>query len=289
MSGFSSVKSLVDNEVDSGQSHYATFRKVPTQTTGSGVWFDLAMSPGNPAPFYYASSPLVGVAMSKSNGGLNHGQNVSPAKKVLRKMLMIGTVATPLPMNMKLLDYLLYYPFIDQSLDAEEQFFDNTQTLTRYTDGKGVQMMAVVVAGHATGLTQSFTVSYTNQDGVSGRISAPVTLNNQFVNGTIITTALATVGCAGPFIPLQSGDSGVRSVESLTMTGSDVGLMTLVLVKPIAQITVRGVDAPVEIDYLKDFSGLPVIEDNAYLNLIACPVGTLAGSTLMGEITTSWG
>lgn len=73
------------------------------------------------------------------------------------------------------------------------------------------------------------------------------------------------------------------------MTGSDVGLMTLVLVKPIAQITVRGVDAPVEIDYLKDFSGLPVIEDDAYLNLIACPVGTLAGSTLMGEITTTWG
>jgi len=224
-----------------------------------------------------------------SNGGLNHGPSVSPSKKVLRKVLAMTTTATALPMNMHVLDYLLYYPFIDESLDGEEQLMDNSVGLTRYTDGKGVQVMAVVVAGHATGLTQTFTINYTNQDGVSGRVSTPVTLNNQFVNGTIISTNRATAGCAGPFIPLQSGDSGVRSIQGLTMSGSDVGLMTLVLVKPLAQMSLRGNDAPVEVDYLKDFSGLPVIEDDAYLNFICCPVGTLAATALHGEITTAWG
>ncbi len=286
---FRSVRSLIDSEVESGHAHYSTWRKSPTQATGSGVWFDLALSPGNPAPFYYASSPLVAVPMSRSaNGGLNHGPNVSPAQKVLRKVLAMTTTATALPMNLKVLDYLLYYPFIDESLDGEEQLMDNTATLTRYTSGAGVQIMAVVVAGHATGLTQTFTVSYTNQDGVSGRVTTPVTLNNQFVNGTIITTALATAGCAGPFLPLQSGDSGVRSIQSLTMTGSDVGLMTLVLVKPLAQMSLRGIDGPVEVDYLKDFSGLPVIQDDAYLNFICSPVGTLAATALHGEIQTAW-
>lgn len=290
MAGFNSIRDLVDSEIDDGQTHYATWRKSPTQATGSGVWFDLALSPGNPAPFYYASSPAVAVPMSRSaNGGLNHGPSMSPSKKVLRKVMAMTVTATALPMNMRVLDYLLYYPFIDESLDGEEQLMDNTATLTRYVDGKGVQIMAVVVAGHATGLTQTFVVNYTNQDGVSGRTTTPVTLNAQFVNGTIITTALNTVGCAGPFLPLQSGDSGVRSIQSLTMTGSDVGLMTLVLVKPLAQMTLRGNDAPVEVDYLKDFSGLPVIEDDAYLNFICCPVGTLAATALHGEITTSWG
>lgn len=290
MAGFNSVRDLIDSEVASGQSHYSTWRKSPTQTTTSGVWFDLALSPGNPAPFYYASSPLVAFPMSRSvNGGLNHGHNVSPSKKILRKILAMTTTATALPMNIKVLDYLLYYPFIDESLDGEEQVMDNTATLPRYTDGEGVQIMAVVVAGHATGLTQTFTVNYTNQDGVSGRTTTPVNLNNQFVNGTIISTALATAGCSGPFLPLQSGDTGVRSIEGLTMVGSDVGLMTLVLVKPIAQMSLRGADAPVEVDYLKDFSQTPIIEDDAYLNFICCPVGTLAATALHGEIQTAWG
>jgi len=290
MAGFRSLRDIVDSEVDSGQVHYSTWRKSPTQATGSGVWFDLALSPGNPAPFYYASSPLVAFPISRSaNGGLNHGPSVSPSKKVLRKILAMTTTATALPMNIKVLDYLLYYPFIDESLDAEEQVMDNTATLPRYTDGKGVQIMAVVVAGHATGLTQTFTVNYTNQDGVSGRTTTPVTLNNQFVNGTIISTALATAGCAGPFLPLQSGDTGVRSIQGLTMAGSDVGLMTLVLVKPLAQMSLRGADAPVEVDYMKDFTQLPIIEDDAYLNFICSPVGTLAATALHGEITTSWG
>lgn len=289
MAGFTSVKNLVESEVDNGKVHYSTWRKSPTQATGSGVWFDLALSPGNPAPFYYASSPAVAAVMDKTNGGLNHGSAVSPSKKFLRKMLLMTTTATALPLNVKILDYLLYYPFIDESLDGEVQLMDNTQALTRYSDGAGVQIMTVVVAGHATGLTQTFTCSYTNQDGVSGRTTIPARLNNQFVNGTIITTSLATDGCAGPFIPLQAGDTGVRSIESLTMTGSDVGLMTLVLVKPLAQLTLRGIDAPVEVDYLKDFSQLPEIKDNAYINLICCPVGSLAATALHGEITTSWG
>lgn len=290
MAGFNSVRSLVDSEIDSGQSHYSTFRKSPTQITTVGIWFDLALSPGNPAPFYYASAPYESVAMSRSaNGGLNHGHPVTPSKKHLRKMMILTNSATPTPMNIKVCDYLMYYPFIDESLDGEEQLMINTATLPRYTDGAGVQMMAVVVAGHASGLTQTFTVNYTNQDGVSGRTSRVVRLNNQFVNGTIITSALATADCNGPFIPLQSGDSGVRSIEGLTMVGSDVGLMTLVLVKPIAQLSIRGLDAPVEVDYLKDFSHLPEIKDDAYLNLIACPNGSLSGVSLHGDISTSWG
>jgi len=289
MAGFKSIRNLVESEVDLGQSHYSTWRKSPTQTTVSGYWFDLSLSPGNPAPFYYASTPYESVAMSRSaNGGMNHGHPVAPAKKVLRKVMALATAATALPLNIKVLDYLMYYPFIDESLDGEVQPMINTATLPRYSDGKGVQIMAVVVAGHATGLTQTFVCSYTNQDGVSGRTTIPVKLSNQFVNGTIITTSNNINGTAGPFIPLQSGDTGVRSIESLTMTGSDVGLMTLVLVKPIGQMSITGIDAPVEVDYLKDFSHCPVIEDNAYLNMICCPLGSLAVTAIHGEITTSW-
>ena len=58
---------------------------------------------------------------------------------------MMATVATALPMTLTLMDYLMYYPLIDEGT-TDEQFMINTATLPRYETGDGVQMMAVSVA-----------------------------------------------------------------------------------------------------------------------------------------------
>jgi hypothetical protein len=94
----------------------------------------------------------------------------------------------------------------------------------------------------------------------------------------------------GAFIALQNGDSGVRSVEGVTCSAPDIGLFALVLVRPLAQSSIPGIDAPVEIDYLKDFSQMPEIQDDAYLNWICCPNGNLTASsnTLLGDLTFAW-
>lgn len=289
MAGFNSVRDLIDAEI-AGKTRFSTWRKTPSQTTASGFWFDLSMSPGNPAPQYYAASPYAAIALAQSSdGGLYHGRSVAPENKYLRKCMALATTATAVPLPMVLLDYLLFYPFIDESIN-DVQPMTNVVTLPRYTTGEGVQMMAVVVAGHSVGTGVSFVVSYTNSQGVSGRTSKTVQLNTQFVNGTIITSAPATANCNGPFIPLQNGDTGVRQIDSVTVTGSDVGLFTLVLVKPLAQMSIRGIGAPVEIDYFKDMGGgIPKIEDDAYLNFICHPVGTLSAAPIHGYIETVWG
>lgn len=284
--GFRNARDLADAE-NNGQSFYSSFRKQPTQTTGSGVWFDLSMSPGNPVPNYYAAAPGVSVAMRQStDGGIPHGGNVSPLQKVLRRLMVMSPTAAANPLPMILCDYLMYYPFIDESI-TDEQPLTTTIPLPRYSDGKGVQMMAVVVAGQTGG--QTFSVKYTNSDGVSGRISKTVTMTTQAVNGTILTSASATAGCAGPFLPLQDGDSGVLYPESVTINGvGDVGLFSLVLVKPLATTALRGIDAPTEVDYMRDFSAAPVIVDDAYLNFICHPVGSLSGAPIHGDIITVW-
>jgi len=283
--GFSSVQALADAEL-AGQTWYSTWRKSPSQVSTIGVWFDLSMSPGNPVPQYYAASPLVGVPMSYSDEqGLNHGRNVSPLTKHLKRVTVMTSTATALPMPMILCDYLFYYPFIDEGT-TDAQSLDNTQTLTRYTDGEGVQVMAVSVAGRTGG--QTFQFSYTNSDGVAGRTSQTVRENAVSVNGSIVTSDRAAANARGPFIPLQDGDTGVRSIESVTMNGADVGLFALVLVKPLAQLSLRGIDAPVEVNYLLDFGQLPRIVDDAYLNLLACPAGSLAATALHGDLTVVW-
>ena len=285
MSGFRNARDMADAQ-DAGQYTYASFRKVPTQTTGAGVWFDLSMSPGNPAPNYFIGSPNVFVPMAQStDGGLRHGGNVG-TKKHLRKITALTTVTTPI--SGVLLDYLGFYGFVDESV-TDEQFMDNTQSLTRYTDGQGVQMMPVVVAGHTGG--QPFTVNYTNQDGVAGRISQTATMGTQISNGTI----LHSQGSGGPYVnngpvlALQRGDTGVRSVQSVTVGGvGDVGLFALVLVKPLATFSLFGNNSATEVDYLTDMAALPQIMDDAYLNFIVMPNATLAGAPIIGIIETTW-
>lgn len=285
--GFSSIKQLVTSQVDSGKERYFTWRKSPSQTTTAGVWFDLSLSPGNPVPQYYAAAPLAAVQLKQStDGGIFHGSAVTPSTKHIRCTTCLATAATALPMAMILCDYLLFYPFIDEGT-VDPQPLTNVAALPRYTTGAGVQIMAVSVAGRTGG--QTFQVTYTNQSGVAGRLTSIVTQNTATANGHIVSTASATAGCAGPFLPLQNGDTGVRSIESVQMvSGTDVGLFTLVLVKPLLTTQIRGIDAVVESDLLVSQAQLPEIQDDAYLNYICLPNGSLAATALHGDMLYTW-
>jgi hypothetical protein len=282
VAGFNNIKEYVDAELD-GKSRIYSFRKTPTQVTTAGLWFDMSMSPGNPVPQYYASSPTTSVQMKQStDGGLYHGATTGTTK-ILKSLTILSNSATGLPMPMILCDYLMYYPFIDEGT-TDTQPLTNTVSLPRYADGKGVQIMAVSVAGRTGG--QSFYVTYTNSDGVSGRISKTAVQNTSTAIGTIVTSATATLNASGPFIGLQDGDTGVRSIESVTMLGADVGLFTLVLVKPLITTQLLEQTAPTEESLLIEKSIIPVIEDDAFLGFIAMPNGSLSAVSLYGIIQT---
>lgn len=278
-----SVQQLVNAEISGAVRRYM-WRKVPSQVTTTGVWFDLSLSPGNPVPkYWFDATPLTAKGIFQStDGGIWHGPNTSPKQQYLRMTTAMSSSATGLPLPLVLCDYLLYYPSVDDSV-LDPQPLDNTVTLPRYTDGKGVQVIAVTVAGRTGG--QSFFFTYTNSDGVGGRTSQTVQQNAISAIGTITTSSLSTLAQSGnPFIGLQSGDKGVRSIESVTMLGVDVGLFSLILVKPLAQTMIREQTAPVEKDYLIETSDLQEVKDDAFLGWLTCPNGSLNGVTLFGDL-----
>ena len=89
----------------------------------------------------------------------------------------------------------------------------------------GLGVIAAIYVSTATtnaGAVTNTTISYTNQDGVPGK------------TGTIPSfPATATAGSM-VFVNLAAGDSGVRSVESVTLgTSYGGGAIHLVLVRPI--------------------------------------------------------
>lgn len=287
MAGFNSLKQYAECFTE-GREHYHSFRKTPSQVTTAGVWFDMSMSPGNPSPQYYAASPLVAQQMTKSgDGGFNHGNSVSPLQKHLSSFLIMSSSATGLPMPYILCDYLLYYPFVDTSVN-DEQFMVNSSSLPRYTDGAGVQMMAVSVAS-CSGTLPTFTVNYTNSSGVAGRTTSVARFHTATANGSIMTSNTGAAVSSSPFIPLQSGDTGVRSVESVTFPGvTDVGLFALVLVKPLVTGALLEQTAPSELVPVSHQNQLPRIYDNAFLGLLTLPNGSLSGISYFGEIKTVW-
>lgn len=280
------VRALVEAE-RAGQSFFSTWRKQPTQTTAANIWFDLSMSPGNPVPNYWIGPSNVFTPLRQStDGGIPHGGNVAPAQKFLCVFEAQTATATAVPLPLWLCDYLGFYPFVDESV-IDEQFLVNSTPLPRYADGAGVMILPVVVAGQIGGGT--FFVRYTNSQGVSGQQTPQHIMSTQIVNGTIITSGGAVANSRAPFMALAPGDSGVRQIDSIVFEGvGDIGLIALALVKPLARHAIRGINAPAEQCYLMDGANIPEIEDDAYLNLVALPAGTLAAAPIHGYIKTIW-
>lgn len=275
-------KEIVDAESD-GYTFFSGWRKAPTQATGAGIWFDLSMAQGNPAMNFYIGAANTFTPLAQStDGGIPHGANCAPRTKFLRIFEIQSATIAPLPV--KIMDYLGFYAFLDESV-TDEQFMVNSVPLPRYADGKGVMMMPVVVAPHVGG--QTFFVRYTNQDGVSGRQTPQHIMGTQTINGTIISSAGAVANSRAPFMALQPGDTGVRSIDSIVFEGTgDIGLLTIALVKVLADTYIRETTAPHERDFSTDLGALPIIVDDAYLNMVCLPPGSLAGAQLMGYIKT---
>lgn len=282
-----SVKAIVD-AYEAGNATYKVFRKVPTQTTATGIWFDLSMSPGAPVAQYYVGVAGTATRLARSTDlGLDHGPDPTGYTKYLHKLLVMTQTATAVPLPMILCDYLLHYPFLGMDVGETELSNPPAATIPRYTTGAGVRVMAIEIFPQSVGGAQFF-ITYTNSDGVSGRVSPTVTCNTQVATGTVITSAPTTANSAGPFLPLQAGDSGVRSIESITWLSGDVGVIALVLVKPLLTHSIFDITAPCEVDFVIDRNVCPEIKADAFLGLIALPSGTLAAASIVGELHTFW-
>ena len=282
MTGFANMREYVAAQ-NEGRTRVCSFRKVPSQASTAGWWVDLSMAAGNPVPNYYASEPLVAATLSGMRGIL-HGDAVAPASKHLTE-LMLTTPTAALAGAYKLLDYLVYYPFVDGD-STDTQTLDNSVTLPRYESGDGVQ--AILVASAPTTGSGQFSFTYVDQNG------NPQTSPTQFCAtasaniASLVTSQQATAAGGLPFLKLASGSTGIRSVTDITYTVPAGGLTAIVLVKPIATIQIFEINTPVEQTYVASVPGAPRIYDGAYLNLIMNCTTTVAAGILAGRANFAW-
>lgn len=285
--GFNGIIKRIEAEVDQGKFQTSMIRKTtPASTTG---WVDLSMGAGNPSANFYASEPLVAATLN-GNKGIYHGGNVSTDTKHLVNIGAYSAVATAVPSVLMLVDICLYYPGI-VTTSASAQTLTNSTSLTRYTDGAGLRAFFVMTTA-AGANTPTVQISYTNQAGTASR-SLPVT--TAFTASAIvghITHSGTAANNYGPFLPLASGDTGVRSVQSLTITtpSATSGTGALVLCRPLATLPLTTVSVASERDLFNQLPSLPKIVDGACLTwLYFAGAATATSTNIYGYCDFAWG
>ena len=295
MSGFRNLRAWAGAE-DLGQFHITSFRKaVSSAATTTSAWIDYSYFPGSPVANFYASSPLEAAELETSRG--IYVPTVAPATQWLRNLKLMsaassGTSVLNGRQQIVLADILLYYPFIDTDAVGEQQDMVNTATIPRYTSGR-----VIAVGQSASSTLGQFTFSYTNQDGVAGRTS-----QNHFTfvvagGGQVVASSVQSAASYHPYLALQAGDSGVKSIESVTFTAGGGGLMALVIVQPLlecflTQQATRGTTD--SFGACDEFASVihhrpREIKDGAVVNLFAAGhAGSLASSILAGVLETTW-
>jgi hypothetical protein len=195
-------------------------------------------------------------------------------------MSAVSAAATSVPGILYLVDLVGYYPGIALNT-AVSQNMVQTNPITRSTDGKGLRAFLVTTTASGIGAT-TLQMSYTNQAGTAGKIlPSTVSLTASSIVGHITHSGVAA-NQHGPFLPLASGDSGIRSVESVTLTTpSASGAAALCLCKVIANIPIVAASVQSERDLINQFPSLPQIDDGACLTWLYFAGAATAASTIL--------
>lgn len=157
-------------------------------------------------------------ALGQVNGG-------SPALRMLYAQFT-GSAGgtTPRPASFEFADRLSHQGGLSGTVTTAQTTNLPTAALTRYTSAKNV--CAAIEIYTQIGTSQStVTCSYTNEAGTNGRISPAI-----LIGGTGFREA-------GRFmiLPMQAGDKGVKSVESVTLAGTTAtaGAFGITLFRPL--------------------------------------------------------
>jgi hypothetical protein len=154
-----------------------------------------------------------------------------------------------------------------------------TAALTRHTGGDGVMIGLVIYTAIGTTAT-TISVRYTNQAGTANRTSTVTGFG-----GTGFREAARLIQ-----IPLAAGDTGVRSVEGVTLTATTgtIGNFGVCLFKPLTGFSLDSTTGTIPIDAVSSggmIGSMAEFDDDACLTFMAITPVTqsINGALLLGE------
>ena len=287
--GFLSIDDLV-SEISNGKFWRTDWNKITGAAAyAAGRWYDLSPLNGTPVANAWSGTALTWQATNSANGhSLYSGGNVTPDTKHILNASAITAVSTGVPGQLMLVDMQGYYPGISMN-SATAQTLSGTPSL-RYANGVGVRAYLVITTNSGA-TAHNVAMSYTDQGGTaSNSLPATVACTASAIAGHITHSGTAANNY-GPCLPLATGDTGVQSVQSVTMSAaSGAGVAALVLARPIFTIPLTTVSVASERDFVNQLPSLPQIKDDACLTwLYFAGSATAAATNFYGSIECGWG
>ena len=282
--------------ISAGQTDRQDWNKITGAAAyATGRFYETFSLGGYPPPTTFPGTALNWVSCSDATGdgttrfGIPHGGNVSGLIKHLSTMSAWSTAATGVPAVLHLVDLQAYVPGINMNVNTAQTLV-GTPTL-RYANGAGLRLC--LAARATTGATaHNIAVSYTNQAGTSGR-TLPVTVA---ATASAIVPHIVHSGTAannyGPYLPMASGDTGIQSVQTVTLSAASGTASTavLMLVKPLATIPLSIAALMTEKDFWNQLPSAPQIRDGACLGfLLGAGAAVAAATTFSGATEVVWG
>lgn len=255
-------------------SQFVEFQKLPVAAFSSYQYASLWQSVGGPGGA--GSAPTSGKAngrvCTKSTVGALPFLDAPNGKSLYLKGINFTGVGQE-PCHVVIVDRLAEIQILLAEATGSFTGCDASSKLAS-TAGRGDGGIILAEAfGGALGTATNFSLGYTNQNGTGSRST-----------GTLTSVASCVRGCnlfaaQGLAIPLQSGDWGVRSLDSVTaVSGSGTGNVLFTIAKVVGEFSAYAASQNYERDFYMELPIMQKLRNDACLSVLICGNGTVSTS-----------
>lgn len=202
------------------------FFKVGTASEAAGVWYCHSKDTGNPGAWAVGAPGINGRntdGTAAADAGCLIYKNASSGGNYLRALTATSSVAhTHWLMDVVWVNTGIAVATTTAQAITTAAFPARDNNGSTNGDGYWVGILVVTATTNAGAITNT-TLSYTNQAGTPGRTATMASFPATAVAGTVV------------WFQLQAGDTGVRSIQSVTLGTSYVtGAVSLIVARPLA-------------------------------------------------------
>ena len=271
--GFASLSDLISEATTGGKSQSLVYHKTGVQVSAAAasahLWARGAMpSAGANA----AAAPGGTIPTNTTTGGL---KQADPAGADTLHLTTWTGVESNYSNSLMLYDYTFG---VNNSLNATNTAVTGVPTRYQTTDAAGSFVSArvtTVLSATATNLT----VTYMDQDGNVAEAAPAIAAR--------ASSAVETIPLTEPdwFIPLASGDTGVRKITNVQSSGANTGVVDWMICHPLAIMISPATNSGAVIDGINSAFSLVEIKTGACLAFMEYLKGTTsAGASYHGLI-----
>lgn len=274
MAGFNTVDSVTNALGSLGNGQYLQYNKTLPSTTVASVPHTMWESTGLPSA---SQQPLVGLASGRICSSSMAGALPFVNANTNMSMSIIAWDAVPFAAagvgTLILIDRIW-----DMCVNNNQPTsgISGSDATSRLSPTEGAKLWMEVLAPLSAG-ANTITLKYTNQDGITNRVTPVITTVASAIRGRSINAKL--------YQDLQANDTGIRSLQTWTLTGGTAtGTINVCLVREIAVIPQVTAAVAMSRDFVCEIPNLRKIYDNSCLTFIFLP--NAAGTPqFMGTIT----